>query len=382
MDKGLKEDEILEDLLAGKSSQNSLKFSSSKSNRRQADANFKNQFKKSKADLLRTASKMPQAILKISGYCKGAKHSQKHIEYISRYGKLELVLNDGSSLKGTTAIKELVDSWSDDFSKRLNSRDVLKIVLSAPENSDPNKLKLAAEKFLSNEFGDSNEYAFVLHTDTKKPHVHAIVKMVSYNGKKLDPRKNFLEKLRGDFAKFCREEGIMVEASRRYQRGYNNKSKNTPVKQMRSHKHENIEVDRKLHLAVKDHLQHTKKIDHTVPERNKIIRLEYIKAAIELHELSDKNNDKITKDKYKKASSILLDFAKNMPTERRFVAKVIDKISGKNETEKPLTFKAYSEVVAKLDFYKKSVISNIEKAHVQHQKTKQNNLELGLEIDI
>lgn len=382
-------DELLVELMTGKgrkAPKNHYKFAASKSRRASTEASLKNKINsRTSSDLLLTASKMPQAILKISGYCKGTKHAQKHINYITRYGNLELIVSDGSSIKGTTAIKELMDSWSADFGNRKNSRDVLKLVLSAPENSDPNKLKVAAAKFLINEFGNSNDYAYVLHTDTKKPHVHAVIQMVAYNGKKLDPRKYYIEQIRRDFAKFCREEGIIVEASRRYQRGLNGKSKNTPVNQMRKNKYQDIKIDKKFNLAVVSYQEKNKNYLNVVPNRNKIVRAEYLKAAVELHELSNKSNDKIIQNKYQKAAGVLLKFAKNMPTEQRFITRIIDKISnrkGQSTDQEPINFKAYIEVLATLDTYKKSVIPKIEHQNSNSNKHKRHNIESEADLDI
>lgn len=332
--------------------------------------------KRSKGDMLRTASKLPQAILKISGYCKGKTHGQKHISYITRHGKLELYTSDGSVLKGLTAQKELINDWSNDFGTRKNSRDVAKIVLSSPENSCPNKLKNAVDNFLKNEFGETNEYAYALHTDTKKPHVHVVIKMVSYQGKKIDPRKNYIEKIRRGFAKCCRNEGILVEASRRYERGIAGKSKNTPVKQMRLNKHKNIEHDKRLNDQVYNKSNENNKLA-VVPDRNKIIREEYIKAAIELHEKSLKADNNIMQTKLRKSAETLLDFAKKMPTETPFLNKIFDKLSNKNTQRTSITFKEYTEVLSKLDKYQLAAVKQINSHSICQYKSN-----LDIECDI
>lgn len=331
---------------------------------------------RSKGDLLRSASKLPQAILKISGYCKGTAHAKAHISYITRHGKLELQTHDGQTLKGVTACKELINDWSSDFGKRKNSRDVAKVVLSAPKGANPDKLKNAVNKFLEKEFGDTNEYAYVLHTDTEKPHVHVIIKMVTYQGKKIDPRKNYIEKLRRDFAKYCRGEGILVEASRRYQRGISGKSKNTPVKQMRLNKHNNIKHDKSIKDQVKSKSnQNNDKV--IVPDRNKIIRQEYIKAAIDLHEKSLNTDDKNAKNKLEKSSKTLLNFAKNMPDEIPFINKIIDKITNNDTKNNSITYKEYISVLSKLDKHKLDIVKQINSA-----STTPKNPNLDVEFDI
>ena len=60
---------------------------------------------------------------------------------------------------------------------------------------------------------------FVAHNDTDHPHIHAVIKMVSNRGKKLDPRKAYLHYIRRKFSEFCCENGIEVEASFQGQNG-------------------------------------------------------------------------------------------------------------------------------------------------------------------
>ena len=88
---------------------------------------------------------------------------------------------------------------------------------------------------------------------------------------------------------------------------------------------------------------------------------------------------------YKKAADVLLNYAKKMPTQRSFINKMIDKISGQKEQSQPITFKAYEEVLATLDTYKKSVIAKIElqnnnKNHPSIHKKKIHQADLDMDI--
>lgn len=327
------------------------KYAKSRSNRAYSDRYLnQNINNRSNGDMLRAASGMPQAVLKISGYCKGKSHVDKHIKYISRYGELPLIDQDGSIIKGISAQKDLLADWQSDFGTRKNSRDIAKIVLSVPEGSPPDKLMKAVKIFLNNEYGNSNEYVYVLHTDTKKPHVHVAVKMMSYQGKKLDPRKHYIEKLRRDFAKFCREQGILVEASRRYQRGKAKKFSRETNK-----------------LKYSNYTPNSKKYSkEIIPDRNKVIRQEYIKSALDLQDLADKSNDTQDKSQYQKSANILLEFAKNMPTEQSDCNK-----------NKGITFKEYSQILARLDENKRKIINQIE-ANKSQKISK--NIDMSLDI--
>ena len=56
--------------------------------------------------------------------------------------------------------------------------------------------------------------------------------MRSIKGKKLDPRKKYLNHLRNFFAEKCRDNGIMVEASKRCERGLGGTSRKSAMVQM------------------------------------------------------------------------------------------------------------------------------------------------------
>lgn len=360
-----------------KQGKDDIKFSRSHHKRQKADKDLKQSINnRSKGDLLLTASKLPQAMLKISGYCKGKAHAQKHISYITRHGKLELTTHDGSVLKGISAAKELINDWASDFGTRKNSRDMVKIVLSAPENSNPDNLKKAVEEFLKAEFGATNEYVYALHTDTNNPHLHVAIKMVTYQGNKIDPRKNYIEKIRRDFAKCCRNNGILVEASRRYQRGITGTSKNTSIKQMRKNKHNNIIHDRNLNNQIYKDFD-SQNQQHIAPERNKIIREEYINSAADLMTLSMKKEGVQQQKTYQIAAKKMLDFAKQMPVEQKFINKLQTKINASKVPDLAITFKEYQLIIANLDSNKLNVINKIDSIKISHQ-TQRSDIELDI----
>lgn len=77
----------------------------------------------------------------------------------------------------------------------------------------------AARNFLREEFGLLHRYAFVLHTDTPRPHVHAVVKAVSEQGIRLHITKPMLRRWRQEFARNLRDQGIEANATERAVRG-------------------------------------------------------------------------------------------------------------------------------------------------------------------
>ena len=120
---------------------------------------------------------------------------------------------DCTIISGLEAQEKLVDEWAADFCDNARSRDTVYIVLSTPEGSDPEQ--------------------------------------VEENGKKLDPRKADLDRMRKRFAEICRSKGIKVEASHRYERGLGGKSTKSELYQMKR-RGKKPEVDSKLEKRVKE----------------------------------------------------------------------------------------------------------------------------------
>jgi type IV secretory pathway VirD2 relaxase len=88
------------------------------------------------------------------------------------------------------------------------------MVLSMPESTDPE----AVREFAQTTFGKNHEYVFVLYTDEPHPHCYVTVKLLGFNGKRLNPRKADLQQREG-FAEKLREQGVNAEATPRISRG-------------------------------------------------------------------------------------------------------------------------------------------------------------------
>lgn len=186
------------------------------------------------AGALRIASKYNQVVLKVVSFGRSSASVSRQLKYISRNSDLQLELGDGSLIATDKERKELVNTWKDlYFSERKNARNTGHIVLSAPPKTDRDVFENVVREFLKETFAHNHEYAFVRHDDTEHPHVHAILCLQGFRGKKLDIRKAELKTWRADLAKKCREHGIMLDASRRFERGYSGKSANSKMEQMR-----------------------------------------------------------------------------------------------------------------------------------------------------
>jgi hypothetical protein len=71
---------------------------------------------------------------------------------------------------------------------------------------------------------------FALHTDEPHPHVHLTVKMLGFDGKRLNPRKADLQAWRESFAQEMRDQGIDAEATPRSSRGVVRKAEKSVVR--------------------------------------------------------------------------------------------------------------------------------------------------------
>jgi len=175
----------------------------------------------------------PEVMVKITGFGKGADHVRAHLSYITRDGKLELETECGDHLRDREDIVALFRQWDEDLSlipRQRNQRDTMHMVLSMPEGTPETAVRDAARKYANKAFGENHEYVFALHTDEPHPHVHLVVKMRGFDGKRLNPRKADLQAWREVFAQELRDQGIEAEATSRAVRGVVRKAERSVVR--------------------------------------------------------------------------------------------------------------------------------------------------------
>src|SRR5258708_7550896 len=95
------------------------------------------------AERVREARGFRQAIVKVTGFGRGARGVGKAMDYISREGELPLEKDSGELIRGREEQKELVKEWSMDFDGFKNSRDTAQIVFSMPPGSKVEALRAA-----------------------------------------------------------------------------------------------------------------------------------------------------------------------------------------------------------------------------------------------
>jgi hypothetical protein len=160
----------------------------------------------------------------------------KHLDYIGRYGKLELESDDGERLSGRIG-KTLLDDWDldiDDVRRqatlaatkgRKPPKLVHKLMFSMPPGTPPDKVLGAVRNLAREEFWGQHRYAFALHTDEAHPHVHLVLKAVSEQGVRLNIKKATLRHWRSEFARNLRLLGVEANATERAVRGETKKAK-------------------------------------------------------------------------------------------------------------------------------------------------------------
>jgi hypothetical protein len=179
----------------------------------------------------RTVRRVPEAMVKVLPKDSNNLRSvTRHLNYIGRYGKLELEPDDGERIQGKDAGERLLEDWDLDLDKHRRDTSltsvagpspklVHKIMLSMPPGTPANGVLEAARNFAREEFALKHRYALVLHTDEPHPHVHLVVKAVSEQGVRLNIRKATLREWRREFARHLREQGTAANATERAVRG-------------------------------------------------------------------------------------------------------------------------------------------------------------------
>ena len=185
----------------------------------------------------RTVQRAPEALVKVLPRdSNDLKAAGKHLDYIGRYGKLDLESDDGERLQGRIG-KALLDDWDLDIDdarrqsklaatkNRRPPKIVHKLVFSMPAGTPPDKVLGAVRNFAREEFYGRHRYAFTLHTDEDHPHVHLVLKTVSEQGVRLNIKKATLRHWRSEFARNLRLLGVAANATERAVRGETRKAR-------------------------------------------------------------------------------------------------------------------------------------------------------------
>jgi hypothetical protein len=185
----------------------------------------------------RTVQRAPEAVVKVLPRdSNDLKAVGKHLDYIGRYGKLELETDDGERVRGRAG-RALLDDWDldiDDVRRqatlaatkgRKPPKLVHKLMFSMPAGTPQDKVLGAVRNLAREEFWGQHRYALTLHTDEPHPHVHLVLKAVSEQGVRLNIKKATLRHWRWEFARNLRLLGVEANATERAVRGETAKAK-------------------------------------------------------------------------------------------------------------------------------------------------------------
>ncbi|MAK81576.1 relaxase/mobilization nuclease domain-containing protein [Phenylobacterium sp.] len=176
-----------------------------------------------RAALWRLVGKAPQAVLVVPRSLSTSLQLGGYLNYISRGGSLTLHDENGLPLKGRGQIEELVEDWRCvdqlDSRRRINSPIARRFVFGAPPGTSPEAVEAAARLHLRRLHGRDHPFVQVTHTDTDHPHVHAVVRVLGRQRRRLTLHHRDLAIYREDYAKALREAGVEADATPRWLRG-------------------------------------------------------------------------------------------------------------------------------------------------------------------
>jgi len=183
------------------------------------------------AQIARTAQRTPEVMVKVlpagTGTLGGVR---RHLDYIGRHGDVDLETDDGQELRGRDVAAGLLEDWDLDLEEhrrqsglsaghgRPPPRLVYKVVFSMPAGTAREKVHSAVRNFCREQFTLQHRHVLALHTDEPHPHVHAVIKAVSEQGRRLNLKKATLREWRAEFARHLRAVGVAANATPRFVR--------------------------------------------------------------------------------------------------------------------------------------------------------------------
>ncbi|MEI5688862.1 relaxase/mobilization nuclease domain-containing protein [Sphingomonas kyungheensis] len=182
----------------------------------------------------RTARRVPEVMVRVTGRQHGGGHVLANMSYISRLGhgedkQIDLHTSEGEVLRDGRDMQELAQDWQEwetaDEARRKGATS-LSMILSMPAHTDPQGVKEAALAFAREEFANRSWVA-ALHVDRDHPHVHLTVARRDYDGRRFNPDSDDLLRYRQRFAQKLRDRGIEANATPVQARGVD--AKHEPI---------------------------------------------------------------------------------------------------------------------------------------------------------
>lgn len=174
----------------------------------------------------RTARRVPEAVVRITGRQHGGGHVLANFSYISRLGhgdenELGLETSEGDVLRDGRDMQLLAKEWHEyemGGDARRKGATSISMILSMPTGTDPDRLKAAALDFAKEEFANRSWVAS-LHIDREHPHVHLTVARRDHDGRRFHSNRDDLFRYRQRFSEKLRGRGIEANATPARARG-------------------------------------------------------------------------------------------------------------------------------------------------------------------
>jgi hypothetical protein len=188
----------------------------------------------------RTARRVPEVMVRVTGRQHGGGHVLANFSYISRLGhgaekELGLYTSDGDVVRDGRDMQILAQDWHEwemDGDARRKGATSISMILSMPTGTDPERLKDAALDFAREEFAN-RAWVASLHVDREHPHVHLTFARRDHDGRRFHPDRDDLFRYRQRFAEKLRNRGIEANATPAKARGIDPKHEPIAARKMR-----------------------------------------------------------------------------------------------------------------------------------------------------
>lgn len=283
----------------------------------------------------RLISKAPQAIVKVTSRVRGSGNTLGAFLYVSRLGMpeqevLPLETSEGRFLTRADDMMELARDWQNwemaDCARRKGAT-AISTVFSMPPGTDPDKVRDAVRDVAETEMGN-NRWVMVLHTDESHPHVHLIIANRDNDGRRFNPGRECLHRLRESFAENLRARGVEADASQRMARGYPHKRESMPVRKIRDRGELSESDKRQLAMLVgvtgegREHAAERGQARSKTIENAEMVRAVYVRAIAELGAYGAKGEASQAK--------ALRSWADGMPAPEPARAEIIERLKSGN----------------------------------------------------
>lgn len=164
------------------------------------------------------ARRAPQVVVKITGGSSSGAAIKAHMNYATKFGERPLETEDGMRHEGKEAIKDVADLWRTSGSEipwySDKRREALHVMVSMPRGTATvDQVEKVARRFAREHF-KGRHWLMVVHDHQKNPHVHLLVKMEGFDGRRLNPKPPDLQRWRDTTAREFRALGVDAQSTR------------------------------------------------------------------------------------------------------------------------------------------------------------------------